>query len=190
MKNNASVTQLLEEYRHGDGRIDVLPDLFHQVYSELRQIAAREHRRVWNADTINTSALINEAFLKLASQENLKLENRAHFFAVSAMAMRHILVNYLEQKRAKKRGGDLQRVTMVTMANSRETEMAAVLGIDRALKQLKDVDEKLASLVEMRFFAGMTEIEIAEVMGSTERTVRRNWRKAKALLQQMIDNAE
>ena len=101
MNDNLSVTQLLEKFRAGDS--DILPELFSQVYRELRQVAAREKRRFYNADTINTSALVNEAYLKLVSMNQLNLENRAHFFAVSAMAMRQILINYIEQKNAKKR---------------------------------------------------------------------------------------
>lgn len=186
MTNSASVTQLLHEYREGDA--GVLPDLFSQVYDELKRIAAREKRRVINADTINTSALVNEAYLKLVCQQKLEVDNRAHFLAVSAMAMRQILINYIEQKHARKRGGDLFRVSLVTMANTREMDMENLLSINRALEQLQQLDDKLASLVEMRFFAGMTESEIAQAMNTTERTVRRNWSKARALLQHILES--
>lgn len=186
MKEKLSVTQLLNSYR--GGAKDAFPDLFSQVYGELRQIAAREKRRVFNADTINTSALVNEAYLKLVSQEALNLENRAHFFAVSSMAMRQILINHIEKKNARKRGGDQLRVTLETMANGDDVTIEGLLSINSALEKLQGIDEKLVSLVEMRFFAGMTESETAKVMGTTERTVRRNWSKAKALLQHILDD--
>lgn len=188
MDHKLSVTELLINYREGDEKL--LPELFNQVYGELRKIAAREKRRFVNADTINTSALVNEAYLKLFNMDNLALENRAHFFAISAMAMRQILINYVEQKNALKRGGDQLRVTLATMANTREMDIETLLSINNALEKLKDIDEKLASLVEMRFFAGMSETEIATVMNTTERTVRRNWSKAKALLQNILENEE
>jgi len=188
MPDGLSITHLLLNYRNGDNK--VLPELFNEVYAELRKIAAREKRHFFNADTINTSALVNEAYLKLVGLQKLDVENRAHFFAVSAMAMRQILINYVEQKNALKRGGDQLRVTLATMANTREVDIETLLSINSALEQLKHIDDKLASLVEMRFFAGMSETEIAQVMNTTERTVRRNWSKAKALLQQILESAE
>jgi len=186
MYNDLSVTELLCNYRNGDN--EVLPDLLNQVYGELRKIAAREKKRVFNADTINTSALVNEAYLKLFSKEKLDVENRAHFFAVSSMAMRQILINYVEQKTARKRGGDQLRVTLATMADTKDMEIVTLLSINNALGKLRELDESLVSLVEMRFFAGMRETDIAQVLNTSERTVRRNWSKAKALLQQILDD--
>ena len=183
-----SLTQLLVKFRHGDS--EILPELFSHVYQELRQIAAREKRRFFNCETINTSALVNEVYLKLVSLEKLDLENREHFFAVAAMAMRQILINYAEQKGAKKRGGDQQRVTLMTMGGSQDVDIETLLSINSALEQLQTIDAKLATLVEMRFFAGMSETEIAKVMDITTRTVRRNWSKARALLQQILENSD
>ncbi|TVZ40326.1 RNA polymerase sigma factor (TIGR02999 family) [Alteromonadaceae bacterium 2753L.S.0a.02] len=187
MNNRLSTTLIANSDYHADQYS--ISIMFSRVYDELRRIASREKRRINNADTINTSALINEAYLKLASCDQLNLQDRAHFFAVAALAMRQVLVNYIEQKYAQKRGGDHLRVTLNSLPMVTEVDMVTLLSIDRALEQLATLDDKLAKLVEMRFFAGMSETEIACVLRITERTVRRNWRKARALLQQILDNS-
>lgn len=163
-----------------------LEQLYQLAYSELRQIARRECRRLRNVDTINSTALVNEAYLKLARSSPLMAKSRSHFLAVSAVAMRQILVNYLEQKLAQKRGGDWQQVTMADITYAGATNLEQLLSVNKALEELRAFDSRLAELVEMRFFAGMSEVEIAEVLECTERTVRRNWIKAKVLLSQIM----
>jgi RNA polymerase sigma factor (TIGR02999 family) len=136
----------------------------------------------WSVDTICATALINESYLKMIGGTPQGFSNRAHFYAIAATAMRQIVINYAEKKQTQKRGGDWLRVTIEDDVFGDEHQLETLTMVNDALDEIAQVDEKLASLVEMRFFAGMTELEIAEVMGITDRTVRRNWKKAKALL--------
>lgn len=178
------ITQLLAAYQRGQP--EAMERLFSLVYQELRRIAHRQLKNVWSLETICTTALVNEAYLKLVNHQNCKVSDRAHFFALAATAMRQILINYAEQKQADKRGGQWQQVTYEQALLTPDLNMETLLAVDSALKTLKDIDEDLARLVELRFFAGMTEAEIACVFAVTERTVRRNWKKAKALLVQAL----
>lgn len=186
MLDSKQITQMIEDYRSGSK--SALNELFPVIYQQLRRIASREKRRIWDSDTINATALVHEAYIKLVRSSELDVENRAHFFALCAMGMRQIIVNYLEQKQAKKRGGDWQKVTLSDVSIVDHQNLDTVLAVDRALEQLSRLDKKLADLVEMRFYAGMTEAEIALVQNCTERTVRRNWSKAKALLQRIMSD--
>lgn len=193
MTASLEITQLLQSYsaeEDAQNRDEFWNNLLPLVYKQLHVIANQEKRRVWNLDTLSATALVNEAYLKLAHNSELSAENRAHFFAVSSMAMRQILINYLEQKQAKKRGGDWLQVSIDELLVSDRQDLDTLLAISQAVDQLNEIDEKLSSLVEMRFFAGMTETEIALALDCTERTVRRNWTKAKALLKQILTHNE
>jgi len=181
---NQDITQLLSDYQSGNER--ALNALFPAVYDELKQIAGRHLRKSWSVDTISATALVNEAYLKLIRQEEDSYANRAHFFAVAATAMRHIIINYAQQKKTGKRGQGWQQVTYEEAILANEHSPVLLLKINQALEEISTLDEKLARLVELRFFAGMTEVEIATVEGVSERTVRRNWKKAKALLMQAL----
>ena len=178
------ITQLLCDYQNGDEA--AMESLFPFIYKELHQIAHRQLKNVWSVETICTTALVNEAYLKLASGSEHNAKNRNHFFAIAAKAMRQILINYSKQKQAKKRGGEWQRTDSVDALEDSEKNIDNILAIDRALTELEMLDPPLCRLVELRFFAGMTEQEVASVLGVTERTVRRNWQKAKLLLAKAI----
>jgi RNA polymerase sigma factor (TIGR02999 family) len=157
-------------------------EVFALVYEELWAIARRERRRIGPEQSLNTTAVVHEAFLRLANAPNTPLQDRRHFFAVASMAMRQILVDYARRRRAQKRGGGAAPIALEHVDAAVETRADEVIELDAALEKLAAVDEPLARLVEMRFFAGLTVDEIAELLGAGKRTVERDWQKAKAFL--------
>jgi RNA polymerase sigma factor (TIGR02999 family) len=186
---SGEITSLLAAARQGDG--SATPRLVALVYGELRAMARRQLRRRRPGQTITTTALVHEAYLKLVDQEGATWLDRSHFLAVAALAMRHILVDSARRRVAKKRGGEDVRVPFDELRlgggePGAEARAVEVLAIDRALTSLAALDERLSRLVELRFFAGLTEDETAQVMGTSERTVRRDWRKARAFLFQAL----
>ncbi len=152
------------------------------LYDELRRIAHYQLRRERSDHTLNTTALVHEAYLRLADNDDSNWENRTHFLALSARVMRHILIDYARKRSALKRGGDQVRVTFNDEFHGGDMRMAQLIALDNALKQLAEQDERLARVVELRFFGGLTEKEIGDVVGVSARTVRRDWRKARAWL--------
>jgi RNA polymerase sigma factor (TIGR02999 family) len=183
------ITGLLAAARQGDD--GATQRLMALVYSELRVLARRQLRRRRPGQTITTTALVNEAYLKLVDPNGATWQDRAHFFAVAALAMRHILVDSARRHVAKKRGGEDVRVELDELRlggapGDAEARAVEVLAVDRALKSLSNLSERLGQLVELRFFAGLTEEETAQVLGTSERTVRRDWRKARAFLFQAL----
>ena len=163
-----------------DGR-EEFERLLPVVYEELRHIAHRELGTRPN-DTLCTTALVNELYLRLAGGGDLDCASRAHFLAVSSVAMRRILVDRARWRCAEKRGGARQRVTLDDGIGGGDDQAESLLELDDALARLAEVDERLARVVECRFFGGMTEQETADALGVTERTVRRDWVKARGLL--------
>ncbi|HEX7690220.1 MAG TPA: ECF-type sigma factor [Burkholderiaceae bacterium] len=177
------VTQLIARAREGDR--PSLDRLFEVLYPELRRIA---HRRLWHGGrggAFETTALVNECYLKFVQRDGLGASDRAHFLAYAAAVMRSVIVDAARSARADRRGGDLQHVTLDTAAGAAAAESFAadeLLDIHAALEDLQRIDPRLVQVVEMRFFAGMTDAEIAQVLGLTDRTVRRDWEKARLLL--------
>ena len=184
MSADRDVTQLIKQFRQGDN--SSADELFSIVYKELHQIARQQLKKAWSVDTIQATSLVNEAYLKLLNQNQCDANDRAHFFALSATAMRQIIINYAEQKLARKRGGEWVQTTLAGIEAGGDIDLDNVIFVDKALHSLKAIDKTLCQLVELRFFAGMSETEIAAVMKVTERTVRRNWRKAKVLLTRIM----
>lgn len=188
MADPGEITLLLAAARQGDGiAFDRLVGL---VYQELRLIARRQLRRRRPGQTLTTTALVNEAYLRLADRSAVWLD-RSHFLSVAALAMRHVLVDAARRRAAKKRGGEEVRITFDALAPRAEEPGAdaravEILAVDRALTALAALNDRLSKLVELRFFAGLTEEEVARVMGTSERTVRRDWRKARAFLFQAL----
>jgi RNA polymerase sigma factor (TIGR02999 family) len=158
-----------------------LDEILPLVYDELRQSARRE-LAMRPSDTLSATALVNELYLKLAGTDRTEWHDRAHFLAVAAIAMRHVLVDRARRRRAEKRGGERRAVTLDDAVAASHTEADALLDIHDALDRLARVDARLARVVECRFFGGMTEQETAEALFVTERTVRRDWVKARGLL--------
>jgi RNA polymerase sigma factor (TIGR02999 family) len=181
----ATITGLLQAVQRGDRQ--ALDALLPLVYEELTQLAHRQRQR-WHGDvTLNTTAVVHEAYLKLADQKRLPAESRAHFFGVAAKAMRHILCNYARDRSRIKRGGDVVHVSLkpehesVTLGFSEEqTDKLAAL--DEALARLESVAPRQASIVECRFFGGMSVEDTAAALGISPRTVKRDWSFARAWL--------
>ncbi len=178
--NPGEITQLLIAARGGSD--DALAQLMSVVYDELRSMAHRQLNRRRPSQTLNTTALVHEAYLKLAHQPQADFEDRSHFLAVAAVCMRHILVNYARDAAAKKRGGDYGRVDLDRAGLSVDARALEILDLDEALTDLAKLDERLGKLVELRFFGGLTVNETASALGLSERTVKRDWRKARAYL--------
>lgn len=167
---------------------DALDRLFSMVYEELRSLA-RAQRRRWEGDhTLNTTALVNEAYLRLVDQESPEWRDRAHFLSLAARAMRHILIDYARRRQAQKRGGGAQRFSFhqieAGLAGDDPGTVAddALLALDQSLARLSSISGRQARIVECRFFGGMTVPETAEALGISSATVKRGWAAAKAWL--------
>jgi RNA polymerase sigma factor (TIGR02999 family) len=184
--SQTTVTNLLRELQAGNR--DALGELFPLVYAELRTLAHR-HRHRWRGDfTLNTTALVHEAYLKLVEQNGAGPANRTHFFCVASKAMRHILCNYARDRLRKKRGGDLARLSLADIGAMPATvvfspEHAEVLlALDAALQQLASVHKELTDVVECRFFGGMSIEDTAAALDVSPATVKRRWMLARAWL--------
>ena len=172
------VTQLLMDWSNGNR--DALDRLMPLVYEELRRLAKRHMARERREHTLQTSALINEAYLRLVGQKNAQWQNRAHFFAVAAQVMRHILIDHARSHHYAKRGGGAQKVCFDEASIEFTQERAAQLvALDDALNTLAAVDPRKSQVVELRFFGGLNIEETAEVLKISAATVEREWRAAK-----------
>ena len=156
------------------------------VYRELQAIAHRHLQARANDDTLNSTALVHEAYLKLGRDAGAVWENRAHFFALASMVMRQILTDRARARVAEKRGGVQTRITLEEGTVSVDDQADSLLQLDDALGRLAKVAPRLVRVVEFRFFGGMSEDEIASVLGITTRTVRRDWDKARLLLRRAL----
>lgn len=181
------VSALVEALAAGDR--EALNPLFPLVYEELRSLAHRQ-RRQWDGDlTLNTTALVHEAYLKLAGQRQLPTESRAHFLGIASRAMRHILCNYARDRRRQKRGGGRPHLPLdqVEAADGRALDLSAdqadrLAGLDEALRRFEQVAERQCRVVECRFFGGMSVEETAAALGVSPRSVKRDWAFARAWL--------
>lgn len=187
MPSTKEVTRLLVDWGNGDQA--ALDKLIPLVHDELRRLAGRYMRRESQGHTLQTSALVNEAYLRLVDQKSVKWQNRAHFFGVAAQLMRRILVDHARSRLRAKRGGRAQMVSLAEQAVM-SNEVAEVIALDEALKNLAEMDQRKSQIVEMKFFGGLTTEEVAEVLKVTSRTVEREWRKAKAWLNRAISKGE
>ena len=178
------VSQLLVAWGAGDKA--ALDELMPLVYQELRRVARQCMNRERADHTLQTSALINEAYLRLADQTNIHWQGRAHFFGIAARLMRQILVDYARRRGYAKRGGDVRRVDMDKAVVISGERAAEVVALDDALKSLAEIDPRKSQVVELRFFGGLSIEETAEVLGVSEGTVRRDWALAKAWLHDAI----
>ncbi len=178
-ENTQEVTQLLKRWSGGDA--EALEQLTPIIYAELHRIAHRYMGRERAGHTLQTTALVNEAYIRLVDWKNAKFENRAHFFGVSAQLMRRILVDFA-RKRPGNKDSPIYLVSVdeaMAVTNGRDPEIVA---LDEALTELATFDERKAKIVELKFFGGLKTDEIAEVIGVAEITVLREWQKAKAWL--------
>ena len=178
------ITHLLLKWSNGD--TSALDKLIPMVYPELRRIARRYMRRENSHHTLQTSALINEAYLRLIDQHAVDWQDRAHFFAVSAQVMRHILVDHARKYRCDKRGAGATHIALDDVLGTVQERAAEFIVLDGALVELCKLDPRKGRIVELRFFGGLTVEETAEVMKLSPITIKREWRSAKAWLSREI----
>ena len=178
--SSESITQLLTEWRDGDKT--ALDRLIPLVYEELRRLAHHYLRRERPGYTLQTTALVNEAYLKLVDHKGMRWQNRSHFYAVAAQAMRRILIDQARSRDAAKRGGGANVVSLDEAAILAQTQAAQLLALDDALNQLALIDKRKSRIVELRYFGGLSVEETAEVIGVSPVTVMREWSSAKAWL--------
>lgn len=179
-----NITHLLNQWSDGDERaLDRLTPL---VYEQLRQQAARYLRRERRAHTFQTTALINEVYLRLIDAKEVNWQGRAHFFAIAANLMRRILVDHARRRDAEKRGGAQIHVTLDQFVAPTQQSDVDVLAIDQALTKLAALDRQQAAIVELRFFSGLSVEETAAALGISPRTVKRDWSVARAWLRREI----
>jgi RNA polymerase sigma factor (TIGR02999 family) len=174
------VTQLLTEWSHGDDA--ALAELTPLVYEELRRLAHHYMEGQRPDHTLQTTALVNEAYLRLADQTNPSWQNRAHFFAVAARAMRQIVVDYARSYQSQKRGGGLLRIELDEAAIVSPAESKEIVDLHEALERLATLDSRKAQVVELKYFGGLNYDEMAEVLKISRVTVRRDWEFAKVWL--------
>jgi RNA polymerase sigma-70 factor (ECF subfamily) len=180
------ITQLLVAW--GDGDQSALEELAPLVQSELHRLAHHYMGRERPGHTLQTSALVNEAYLRLIDWKAVRWQNRAHFFAVSAQLMRRILVDFARARQNLKRGGDALRVSLSEAADFPVERSADLVALDEALVLLAEVDQRKSQVVEMRFFGGLSVKEVSEVLNVSEETVVRDWRLAKVWLLRELNN--
>lgn len=176
-----SVTELLSAARRGDQK--AAGEAFSLLYAELRRLAHSKLRQHQSMTLLDTTSLLHESYLRLVGAQALPVSDRHHFFAYAARVMRSVIVDFARARLAERRGGGANRVMLNTdIAREIATPEKDVLRVHEALEVLAKADERLAQVVELRYFGGMTEPEVAEALGTSERTVRRDWEKARLLL--------
>ena len=181
---SADPTHLLAEWRNGNHA--ALDELFPLVYHDLRKRARAQLRHQPGGHTLTTTALVHETYLKLIAVERVSWEDRAHFLALAATAMRHVLVSYARRNRAAKRGGGRVALSLDETPLFTDIGSERLLALDEALGKLAQVDDRLSRMVELRFFGGLTIEEIAAALGIAQSTVSLDWQKAKVWLKQEL----
>jgi RNA polymerase sigma-70 factor, ECF subfamily len=172
----------------GNGDAAALDDVIRAVYAELHRMADRYLRLEGGQHTLQPTALVHEAYLRLIDQTQVNWQNRAHFFGVAAQMMRRILVDHARTKQREKRGGTAKKLSLEDMVNLAEPQMPNLVALDDALKTLAELDQRKSRVVELRFFGGLSVDETAEVLEVSPQTVLRDWKLAKAWLYQEISS--
>jgi len=186
MSDQEQITRLLVRAAGGDRK--AVDDLFPVVYQQLRKIAQNKLRPERANHTLNATALVHEAYIKLINQEQMEWQNRAHFYAIAATAMRRILVDYARNRNAEKRGGGNVFITLNDEIMSAETKAERIVELDDAIGRLEAINERQAKVVVLRFFGGLKESEIGESLNISLATVKRDWRLARAWLARELGN--
>jgi RNA polymerase sigma-70 factor (ECF subfamily) len=182
------ITQLLVDWGNGDkATLDRLVPL---IYEELRRLARYHMRRERPGHTLQTSALVNEAYLRLIDQTNVRWQNRAHFFGIAAQLMRRIMIDHARSHARAKRGGGAQNLSLDEAALATREKASELLALDYALTELEVLDPRKSQIVELRFFGGLSNEEAAEVLKVSSRTIEREWRVAKAWLYRAVSKGE
>jgi RNA polymerase sigma factor (TIGR02999 family) len=180
----SEITNLLHKARNGDKA--AMDHLLPLIYGQLKSLAHHQLLNERSAHTLNTTALVHEAYVKLVGTVEMEWKSRAHFLAVASQAMRRILIDYARARLAEKRGGNEVRVTLKEEEHGLNLRSEELVALDSALERLKALDERQFQVVEYHFFGGLTYDEIAEVLSISEATVRRDWRMARAWLSQKL----
>lgn len=184
IKHQHQITQLLAEWSEGNQA--ALDELYPLVYEELHRLARRYMSRERKGHTLQTTALINEAYVRLVDQRNVHWANRSHFFAISAQIMRRILIDHARRHAYAKRGGGVQQVSLEEAAIVAPDQASELVRLDEALKTLAKMDQRRSHVVELRYFGGLSNEEIAGVLKVSENTVTRDWNMARAWLYQQL----
>jgi RNA polymerase sigma-70 factor, ECF subfamily len=184
IKHQHQITQLLAEW--SEGNQSALDELYPLVYEELHRLARRYMSRERKGHTLQTTALINEAYVRLVDQRNVHWANRSHFFAISAQIMRRILIDHARRHAYAKRGGGAQQVSLEEVATVARDLGSDLLRLDEALRTLAEMDPRRSQVVELRYFGGLNNEEIAGVLKVSENTVTRDWNMARAWLYQQL----
>jgi RNA polymerase sigma factor (TIGR02999 family) len=188
VRDNAQITQILDGINDGDA--DAMGRLAGIVYDELRHLADLHLQRERSGHTLQPTALVHEAFLRVLGSSDVHWHGRAHFFRTAAEAMRRILVDYARSRNAQKRGGGQQRVELNESIDGSAEASEVVLAVHDALARLAEIDAEKARIVEMRFFGGLAVGEVAEALDVSDRTVERHWKTARAWLAREISRIE
>lgn len=182
--DKSEVTQLLVAI--GEGNQEAYNDLFPMVYGKLKEIALSQLNREYREHTLSRTELVHEAYMKLVDQTKIDFSNRTHFYAIAARSMRQILVDYARKKKAQKRGGDQRDLTLDESSISIQQHAGQIIELDTYLNELSNLDERLGKIVELRFFAGLSIEEAAELLGISTSTANRDWAKARGWLYQRL----
>lgn len=182
--DSENVTQLLHDWSKGNQQ--ALEELLPLIYNELRRLAHNFLYRERPGHTLQTTALVHEAYLKLIDQKDARWQNRSHFFAIAAQAMRRILIDSARRHAAMKRGGPQEKLSLDDAPDVSLEPNTRLLALDEALKELAEIDPEQGRIVELRYFGGLTIEETAEVMNSSPATVKREWSMARAWLHQAL----
>ncbi len=185
MEAGPSLTELI--HRAQDGDAQAADSLFAVMYGELRKLARARLRAGGRNTLLDTASLVHESYLRFAGSERLRLEDRLHFMRWAGRVMRSIIVDFARRRQAERRGGSAPHITLTTQIGARiQSGEREILRVHDALEEMAALDARMAQVVEMRYFGGMTEAEIAEALGVTDRTVRRDWEKARLLLRDAL----
>jgi RNA polymerase sigma factor (TIGR02999 family) len=179
----ANVTKLLKDWEKGDRT--ALDEMLPMVYSELKRLASYYLSQERTGHTLQTTALVHEAYMRLVDQQNVNWRNRAHFLGIAAEMMRRILVNHARDRAAAKRGGGAKRISLSMVSDSEEPDMD-LIALDQALTELATIDLRKSRIVELKFFGGLTTEETAEVMNISHATVEKDWKMARAWLYRAV----
>ena len=186
-QSQGDVTQMLQRWRKGD--LSAVENLTERIYGELRQLADNVLGRDWSNNSLQPTELVHEAYLRLMGAQHVDWKSRAHFMGVASRQMRQILVDRARRRAAEKRGGGAAKISIESGSidvGDQRRDFVDLVGLDLALTELARKDDKLGRLVELRFFSGLTVEETAEVLGISARTVKRDWRLAKAWLKRRL----
>ena len=185
-QHSEQITTLLNQLESSDrNQAEIIYPL---IYDHLREVAHGQLRQERRGHTLQTTALVHEAYIKLVDQDQASFHNRSHFLAIAALAMRRILISYARKRNAEKRGGKETPITFLDGMAAREAHTEELLDLDEALSKLEKMNKRQAEVVQYRFFGGLTYKEIAKVMEDTEHSVRYDWRVARAWLKREMSD--